>query len=794
MVIQHNTDEWVEQMSLKSQIVVVNEYSVPQPGGKGSRGGTPGDYVTRYMARENATESLAPITRLRTDDFIMRYMARESAIERVGVTRGQAKAEMRRAQGQGGIAFGYGSVSLSHEQLSAASNDIQHLFEQGHTVMKTVLSFDDEYLKKHGLVSPDFALQQRGDYRGHLDQMKLRMAVMHGLEKMAAGTGGFDDLRYCAVIQIDTEHPHVHLAMVDAGRGSLTQDGTQRGKLLDRHKSRLRRGVDSYLDEKQAVAHLASAVGYERRNVMTFIKRWAHEKVRTEALPQFLLACLPQDRTLWRAGSNDASMRKPNEIMRELVLTQLEREDSPMPQAMEKVVDYANNRAQNEGLDAADWQDLVDRGHEQILDRATNSVYQMLRALPPQELSVRTPMLAVMSMDYQQMAARSAQSSDSHDGRVDEQDALVTFGFRLRSYASRLDHHRTKAGTYRDLSRQWEQARVSTVVTQDSRPLYDFYQHEAHYHHQLVAKYQHFLPYMGDATQWHEELRDLESYGQRLLALKAMRADASLQRMKDSEAAERIGLAIYDQKGGSHLTQGKAGRTVLDARVASMTSTYESRLEDLRAGMSIDGLTLQARDGAPGEGEGEGDDASSREQDNRWSQRTSGLVVPAQQQLLAVPGTGFEFDEVKALDLHHLGYDFPNDVKLGRRNAEIFISAARDRQRHLLGAMDYLDGSGQAEAIEDLPTSDVGSMLALAKDLREQERAGVSASLILPSRIAEVRREQQQARSATTSLDAALSLQMRVHVDQAVAATPAQIEEIEALEESQTEIADELGA
>src|SRR5699024_2495861 len=203
----------VGNMGLKQDVVVVNEYSVPLPGGKGSRGGTPGNYVTRYMAREQAVESLAPIQRVRTDDFIMRYMARDSAVERPGATRQGIKTEMRQAQGDGGVAFGYGSVSLSDDQLRAASKDIQRRFESGKTVLKTVLSFDESYLKKHGIVGEDFSCQKVGDYRGHIDQMQLRMAVMHGLDRMSGGTSGFDDLRYVGVIQVDTEHVHCHLAI-----------------------------------------------------------------------------------------------------------------------------------------------------------------------------------------------------------------------------------------------------------------------------------------------------------------------------------------------------------------------------------------------------------------------------------------------------------------------------------------------------------------------------------------------------------------------------------------------------
>lgn len=736
-------------MGLKQDIIVVNEFSVPLPGGKGSRGATPGDYVTRYMARGQATESLAPIQRLRTDDFIMRYMARESAVERAGISRGAAKHAMRQAQGDGGVAFGYGSVSLSDEQLRAASKDIQQRFESGKTVLKTVLSFDEEYLRKHRIVDQDFHCEARGDYRGHIDQMKLRMAIMHGLERMSSGTSGFDDLRYVGVIQVDTEHVHCHLAMVDGGRGQVTKNGTQRGKLLNRHKSRLRRGVDAWLDEKQAVAHLASAVGYERRNVTTFIKRWAHERIRDESLPQFLLACLPADRMLWRAGSNDARMRKANQLVTEVVKEQLDRAGSPMPEAMERIVDYANERRAKESLSTEEWQKLVEQGRTQIMERAVNGVYQMLRATPESELRVRTPMLEVMGMDYQQMAVLAAdRQGEDENAEAD----LVSFGFRLRSYASRLQHHREKARVYRDLAHQWEQAEKADVAAEDSRPLYDFYRFEENYHRRLMSKYRHFLPFLGDAGQWYEQQQDVATYGQRLLSLMALRADASLQRMKDSEEAENLGRTIYDQPGGRLLTEGKRGRAVLDARIRTMKQFYDQKLDGLQADLASSGLVLRVGSSA--------EDQASTETD----------AVSTDFKIVA--GAAYDFDEVKALDLHHLGYDFVTDVEIGPQARQTFVEATRDRRRLLLAAMDYLDQSGQAEAIPDLPVDDVAAMTRVARELTPQQTDEESGTLVLRSRIAELRAErertEQMRRSKASSLDADLVVRVQVQVDQAV--------------------------
>lgn len=751
-------------MGLKQDVVIVNEYSVPLPGGKGSRGGTPGDYVTRYMAREQATESLAPIRRLRTDDFIIRYMARESAVERPGASRTEAKTAMRQAQGDGGVAFGYGSVSLSDEQLRAASKDIQRHFESGKTVMKTVLSFDEDYLKRHGIVGPNFHCENRGDYRGHIDQMKLRMAIMHGLERMASGSSGFDDLRYVGVIQVDTEHVHCHLAMVDAGHGQLAKDGTQRGKLLDRHKSRLRRGVDAWLDENQVVAHLSSAVGYERRNVTTYIKRWAHDRIRAEALPQFLLACLPADRTLWRAGSNDLRMRKANQLVADLVDEQLERPGSPLPAAMEKIVEYANRRRADENLSTDQWQRLVDQGRSQITERAVNGVYQILRALPEEELRVRTPMLEVMGMDYAQMALLAAEVQSSESAGSAPEEDLVTFGFRLRSYASRLRHHKSKAGVYGDLARQWERAEKADVAEEDSRPLYDFYRFEQDYHRRVMAKYQHFLPFVGDAGQWYEQQQEVAGYGQRLLSLMAMRQDASLQRMKNAAEAERLGREIYDQPGGRLLTEGKAGRAVLDARIQAMTRVYDERVAELRVELANAGLVLTV--GAAGDV-----DEDVRDEDGRAAaQGRPTLSVDLQIE----PGTLYPFDEVKALDLHHLGYDFVTDVEIGRRARRSFLDAAAERRRLLLVAMEYLDQSGQSEAISDLPVDDV---VAMTRVSRELTASGGDGAPILRSRLAELRAERAQAaqtrRSRATALDAGLAVRVQRQIDAAVISSEA---------------------
>ena len=133
-----------------------------------------------------------------------------------------------------------------------------------------------------------------------------------------------------------------------------------------------------------------------------------------------------------------------------------------------------------------------------------------------------------------------------------------------------------------------------------------------------------------------------------------------------------------------------------------------------------------------------------------------------------VEGIGHDFAEVKALDLHHLGYDFVSDVDVGQRAGRAFLAAARTRRQLVLAAMDYLEGSGQSATIVELPVDDVAAMTRTARALSAGRAE--TGRFVLPSRIAGLRAEQEWAeaarRSKASSLDAELAVRVTARVDQ----------------------------
>lgn len=727
------------EMGLKQNITIMNKFTQRTAPHKGTEGGSPGEYVYRYMGRDDAVESVDPIRQHSMDDFILRYNARASAVDKA-LTLPDAKKKATSVTGKGGIAFGYGSLSLSDEDLRKACRDTGELFEKDHTVLKTVFSFEEEYLRKHKVIPEDFYCEKKGDYYGNVDQLRLRMAIDRGMQKLAHD---YDDLRYIAVIQVDTEHVHCHLTMVDAGEGRLANNGRQRGMLSDKQKSVIRRGIDSYLDEKQHMRFISSSVEYERQNVQSYVKRWAYEQVLEGSTPQFLLACLPEDKRLWRAGSNAKEMTRANAMARGLVEDVLARPDSPMPEAMVEVQKYANERQRNESLTADEWAKLVDDGRKRIVDGCVNGVYGMLQSIPENEAFVKTPMIDVMSLDMEELRSAYAKSQFSED-----KDDLVEFSFRLRSYGSRMENHRKKRVEAHDQMKSYERAKRAGVVATGSEAVRDFYAFEEDYHAKLASKYQHFLPFTQTDEILAQEWQEAEEYGRVLMSMRMLAKDRNLSRMKDADEAERRGEEIYGVGGGRYLTMGELGRRLTEERIQRVATRYDEMVDDFKIKVSQRGFVVQC----------EGSMDLARRADESVQPDT------AAPKMSKLDEEEFDFNEVRALDMHELMYDFSEDVEVGEDNVQIFVNTAKRRRELLIAARAYLESTDQHAAAANLPTAEVEQMHTLSGQM---QRTGK-----LPSRLAAV--AAQQRRNAATRRRArtvALSSDLVQDVRQVVSTT-----------------------
>lgn len=252
-------------MGLKQSIIIKSEYTnnARSKPGKGSRGASPGAYVMRYMAREDATEVLAPVKHDYNSDKFIRYISRSEATENLKnkdddlLTDDDAygsplvlKHRFRKMDKLSGRAFGSRGISLSQRELEDSSESIQESFDEGHSVQKIILSFTEEYLRETGVLDEDFRHKGRGSYKGYIDQLKLRDAISRGVSEMTK-TGRFEDPEWVGTIQIDTSYVHSHIALVDKEFSDfrMCDDRADRGKINEREKKSFRKGINYGLEE-----------------------------------------------------------------------------------------------------------------------------------------------------------------------------------------------------------------------------------------------------------------------------------------------------------------------------------------------------------------------------------------------------------------------------------------------------------------------------------------------------------------------------------------------------------------
>lgn len=669
-------------MGMKQAIVIKSEYTnnARSKDGGGSRGASPGQYVMRYMAREDATEVLAPVlvgANSYNADAFTRYMTRMDATERLKNkldeytedpdTHGSPfllKHRFRQVDKLSGRAFGSRGVSLSHDALQASSDTIQEAFDNGHSVQKIILSFSEDYLRETGVLSPDFNHKGRGSYKGQIDQLKLRNAITSGVEKMTR-TGRFIEPEWVGTIQLDTSHVHAHLALVDTefSASRMKPDGADRGKINEAEKKMFRKGIHHQLEDMRPLHSFHQQASLERQNVVAFVKDYAYATIQENTSVQLLIASLPKERNSWRYGSNRTAMKHPNELARGIVEDTFKREPerSGYDQAMASVREYAAESSERNKLSVEEQAVLVANGRERIIERSVNGLYGAIKSLPASDLSVRTPMTDIQSSSDDELIRALKAPGDS------EFDPAA-FTLRVRGYAKREDIHETDAKHFYDLATEFDLADAAGVVDDTAHVMRLFYEEEQRYHMGIADKYRTFLAFNHPKDRAHVE------------------------------QVTPVYEALTERFNGLVETEKRTGVKDQVERDAYARDLRSYTFDCFDRGVA----TLKEWDAI----------VDYRPDDNVVDTR---FVLPVRPKTRAENLTQPHFKSVKALDVHHLGLDYYNkpDARIDATNALVFANAYQSRKDRTDSAQIYVTQTGQTLPELDAAVRDIVSMEAV---------------------------------------------------------------------------------
>ena len=266
-------------------------------------------------------------------------------------------------------------------------------------------------------------------------------------------------------------------------------------------------------------------------------------------------------------------------------------------------------------------------------------------------------------------------------------DDFASFLFKFKSYSERLAYHKTRARVASDFMHDYKgQAKRSAA----SFSCFEFYRNEYEYHTKLVSKYGQLLMFFPESVSQdlQKKIDDFNSLTQAKAKIEMCEVDTKAIRMKDSATLKRYGRDVYGIDFADEL--------LLPGGFSGRKERIDKRLERLKT-----------------------DIKESKEINNL--QEKNGQVLP---------GFHYDFEEVKALDLHKLYYDFNSDFEVSVVNLTKFFDCTRQRIEMFNKAEEYFRSTGQST-----------EMLRKVFDIDELEEARATAVSFSESPVFKTKKE-----------------------------------------------------
>lgn len=678
--------------NLKDSIVVKNQFTNNKSTGFGK---TLDKYIMRYVSRKGATEAMTPIAHhdFSADDYVGRYMTRRSATDSLivaGVGPEELEYRVGQMQGYDGVAFGSLGVSYDDETLQAESEHLQKLFDEGHTVLKTVLSFRTDYLKSVGVLPEDFKLTNEHGFRGQVDQLKMRSAINDAMTRTTS-LAGFSEPVWVGTIQLDTQHVHAHLVTSeDAERESLTSTGEERGKLRAKEMQILRTSFDNSVREASPLLAYNQEIAQTRQEIVRDVASMISRDYETSSKLQYVMASLPENTKEWRYNSRAQEMRRPQELMHdyyESLQTYPELADSFM-KAHQNIDNYATTRARERG---GNHNDYVDEGESILEERISNQVYRHLKRVKKRD-DVRTDYMdSVIDSDTPVVQIRPMKTNME----------LALFQQRLEMYRKRLNRRRKNEKTYRDAESSYYELEFNGQTTPESRVMLTYYQTLGDYNAQLTDKYLYMLgpdntvprrlqQQQRNLTSEYNYLASVRDYGGYVSNLDVDGANLYEDSLSDvskttlETVTQHRGVSetryqqLHDELTNAGFEQTGSFVDVSDLQYENSRKMYMDRLiafnKQARQKGFVTRHALQFDDGS--------------------------LQAPESLDVVKEL-TPQDFDEVAGLDLSDLGYDFDvhESRRVGSRMKQKFSDWVTKRRDSIDKARYYLLGTKQSDDI-----------------------------------------------------------------------------------------------
>ena len=525
-------------MAINQRVVIRSQFGA-------KAGDTPGNYIQSYTSRTNATEGLTPYTdHQRVADFFKAFYDRNQAnrevVESVGDREDLTEANDR-VTPQSARLFGSQGLVYSKDDMAQAIERTQRAMDKDHVLITPVISLTHDYLKEYGVVDPDLLQPQAGEnYKGQVDQLKLRRGMTAGMEAMTEAMG-FVSPEWTGAIHLNTQHVHCHVTLIETApmdqlpnkrfaksplrRFEETEEGTrkevpltdpkgkilfenlgERGKIWKRPKAVFRQGLSrELLLLKDHTPYLSKDNPHEGM-AKTFegVLELSNSKLSRQAMRVHYH--LPEDPEKWVYPSEDPAMGE-SQTQAEAFVDILVN-DHPLALGVDRYRDDLHQVSRRLAGDSGGQDRLKDQALDDLQAILINRLYDNLKKVQVVEDAEPLPedtqdhfymheMTYHNGLKYSVLSDRMlddllADSTDSEDDFHANHRGLA-LERRLRRYPERLRDSQRDYQWFDQLDREYQHFKMQGQTAPESQVMQDFYQVERDYHQDVRDKYRYLL-------------------------------------------------------------------------------------------------------------------------------------------------------------------------------------------------------------------------------------------------------------------------------------------------------------
>lgn len=534
-------------MGLKQDIVIKSKFKTKSAG----------NYILRYTSREGATESLE------IEDYITKYTPRYNATEELKQEAELADEVWLKDEAltrKQGVMFGNRGLSYSDNTVKEAARVTQKASEEGHMTMIPLISFSHQYLVDKGIVEEDMEEPvEDGEYKGKIDQLKLRQAITDMMNKMHQDMG-FNKPEWTATIHLDKQHVHAHLTTVETGEPkekrmmwvdkeqpekvprmkwhvndktslyetSLDNNGFMKYKrnneiVAEQERTKKgnpkwminnKKGPEKVLEERGKIHESTKAKMRNRLNrsldqtkdIKPFVKDIREKEMLTKNLTistieynnvtakkmQALQIALPENKKMWRAGSNAKDMERAHEIANEIIddIWTRHKNGVGLDDVETSINAYIDTRQYDEKFSDDYRETLYSTEMNKLRQQSINALYKTVKEnVKEEDKNVEMPVQSIKAADSETLKSEIARNLNDKSNNSTNYNNMIQFEYRNREYGNRYKKARYEAYNFNNELNRYDELDKRNQTTNESKVVREYYQKELKYHTNIRDKY-----------------------------------------------------------------------------------------------------------------------------------------------------------------------------------------------------------------------------------------------------------------------------------------------------------------